>query len=65
MPPRKHGESNSSITDGLSLANKTEAMSQILDRLENLTDKRYVAPVVLCLIKVLIDRLLAVRRREY
>ncbi|KAG9321032.1 hypothetical protein KVV02_004993 [Mortierella alpina] len=39
MPPRKHGESNSSITDGLALANKTEAMSQILDRLENLTDK--------------------------
>ncbi|KAG0250955.1 hypothetical protein BG011_007954, partial [Mortierella polycephala] len=38
MPPKKHSEGSGSIAEGLS-ANKKEAMAQILDRLENLTDK--------------------------
>lgn len=41
MPPRNKGDV--SIADGLPL-NKTEAMEQILDRLEALTDKRYLLP---------------------
>lgn len=44
MPPRNKVEV--SIADGLSL-NKTEAMEQILDRLEALTDKRYVPTFLL------------------
>ena len=40
--PRKQ-EGPGSITDGLPLANKNQAMSIILDRLENLADKRYSA----------------------
>jgi len=37
--PRKSTDNSSSITEGLSLTDKREAMTQILDRLENLSDK--------------------------
>ncbi|KAG0006693.1 hypothetical protein BGZ80_005173, partial [Entomortierella chlamydospora] len=39
MPPKRHGEGSVSIIEGISLKDKREAMSQILDRLENFTDK--------------------------
>jgi hypothetical protein len=40
MPPRRQGSiSGSSVAEGLNVANKKEAMKQILDRLENLMDK--------------------------
>ncbi|KAF9979523.1 hypothetical protein BGZ65_006438 [Modicella reniformis] len=39
MPPRKPGNSGSTVAEGLNLTNKNEAMKQILDRLESLTDK--------------------------
>ncbi|KAF9400225.1 hypothetical protein BGZ94_005522, partial [Podila epigama] len=40
MPPRNKGDvDTSAFIEGLALSNKTEAMTQILDRLEALTDK--------------------------
>jgi hypothetical protein len=40
--PRKAVDTSSSIAEGLS-SDKKEAMTQILDRLENLSDKRYLS----------------------
>ncbi|KAG0241333.1 hypothetical protein BGX31_001232, partial [Mortierella sp. GBA43] len=39
MPPPRRAKSSTSITDGLPLDDKQEAMALVLDRLEDLTDK--------------------------